>query len=302
MARFGRVFRGVTPIAYIQRTRDYYLALGYAHPYRWAQFDDIPFQPMNKPLAEARVAIVTTAAPYKPGAGDQGPGASYNAAAKFYQVYSDSTATMPDLRISHVAIDRDHTTAADIGTYFPLAALKHASARIGSVAPQFYGFPTNRSHTTTQEVDAPELVRRCLSDGIDVAILVANCPVCHQSCALAARALETAGIATVLMGCARDIVEHVGVPRYLFSDFPLGNAAGRPGDFASQNTSLGLALDLLDTARVPGTTITSPLTWPGPPNWKDDYSNAANLTPDDISIKRAKFDAGKSVAKDLRDG
>ena len=47
------------------------------------------------------------------------------------------------------------------------------------------------------------------------------------------------------MGCAKDIVEHVGVPRFLFSDFPLGNAAGRPKDKASQKATLELALKLL---------------------------------------------------------
>src|SRR5215472_13139241 len=90
------------PVPYMQRTRDYYLALGYGNPYRWAHFDDAPFTPLRKPLAQARVALITTAAPYQPGVGDQGPGAPYNAAAKFYKVYSDTTETVPNLRISHV--------------------------------------------------------------------------------------------------------------------------------------------------------------------------------------------------------
>jgi len=47
---------------------------------------------------------------------------------------------------------------------------------------------------------------------------------------LAARVLEAAGIPAVIMGCARDIVEHAGVPRLLFNNFPLGNGAGLPGD------------------------------------------------------------------------
>ena len=29
------------PIRYMQRTRDWYLALGYDNPYRWAHFDDV---------------------------------------------------------------------------------------------------------------------------------------------------------------------------------------------------------------------------------------------------------------------
>ena len=82
------------PIPYMQRTRDYYQAIGFA-PYRWAHFADVPFTPLAKPLAQSRVALITTAAPFQPGVGDQGPGAKYNAAAKFYKVYSDSTETIP---------------------------------------------------------------------------------------------------------------------------------------------------------------------------------------------------------------
>ena len=55
--------------------------------------------------------------------------------------------------------------------------------------------------------------------------------MCHQTVGLAARHLEAHGIPTVIMGCAKDIVEHCGVPRFLWSDFPLGNSAGRPFDF-----------------------------------------------------------------------
>src|SRR5262249_4957563 len=156
-----------------------------------------------------RIAIVTTAAPYQPDKGDQGPGAPYNAAAKFYAVYSGDTARDHDLRISHIAIDRKHTTADDQGTYFPLPPLRQcaASGRIGSVAPRFHGLPTNRSHRVTLETDCPELVRRCRDDGVDAALLLPNCPVCHQSVSLAARMLEENGIATVVMGCAKDIVE-----------------------------------------------------------------------------------------------
>ncbi|HTP73960.1 MAG TPA: hypothetical protein VML58_17245, partial [Burkholderiaceae bacterium] len=85
------------PVGYMQRTREYYQALGYGEPYRWAHFVDVPFHRLAKPLAECRVAIVTTAAPYRPECGDQGPGATYNAAAKFYRVYSGDSAGDPDL-------------------------------------------------------------------------------------------------------------------------------------------------------------------------------------------------------------
>ena len=142
---------------------------------------------------------------------------------------------------------------------------------------------------------------RCKADLVDAAILVPNCPVCHQTVSLASRALEENGIATIVMGCARDIVEHVGVPRLLFSDFPLGNAAGLPNDKASQVFTLELALRLLEDATAPRTTVRSPLVWNGKPNWKRDYSNVAQLTPEEIARRRSAFDAGKADAKGIRE-
>ena len=39
------------PIGYMARTRDYYAAIGYDTPYRWAHYTSAPFQPLQKPLA-----------------------------------------------------------------------------------------------------------------------------------------------------------------------------------------------------------------------------------------------------------
>jgi hypothetical protein len=162
------------PIPYMQRTREYYLALGYDNPYRWAHHVDVPFAPLQKPLAGSRVALVSTAAPYQPDKGDQGPGARYNAAAKFYKVYSASTATMPDVRISHVGYDRANYRADDPHTWFPLVQLQAAvkAGRLGALTPRFHGAPTNRSQKATIGTDAPEILRRCREDAADVALLV----------------------------------------------------------------------------------------------------------------------------------
>ena len=300
---FGFAAAHDVPIPYLARLREYYQALGYGAPYEWAHYEEVPFQRLARPLAQCRVALVTTAAPYRPELGDQGPGAPYNARAKFYAVYSRDAAQDHDVRISHVAIDRQHTTAEDAGTWFPLPALRRAAeaGRIGSVAPRFHGAPTNRSIRTTLAVDGPEIVARCRADAVDAVVLVPNCPVCHQSVSLVARQLEASGIASVVMGCAKDIVEHVGVPRFVFSDFPLGNAAGRPGDPASQAATLELALALLECAPAARTTVQSPLRWSAEPAWKLDYANVARLAPEEIARRRAEFDAGKAQAKALRE-
>lgn len=164
------------PIRYIDRISTYYRTLGYGKPYRWAQYSDVPFTPLKKPLSESRVALVTTAAPYRPDKGDQGPGAPYNAAAKFYRVYTDSTEGEPDVRVSHIGIDRKHTTAEDMNTWFPLEQLKRLAAegRIGGLTPRFYGAPTNRSQRTTIEQDCTDILARIREDGADAVVIVAN--------------------------------------------------------------------------------------------------------------------------------
>ncbi|MBV9890158.1 MAG: reductase [Rhizobacter sp.] len=297
-ARSNAVASHDVPVPYLERIRTYYQALGYGAPYLWAHHVEVPFVRLARPLASCRVALVTTAAPFRSELGDQGPGAPYNARAKFFSVYSGDTRRDHDVRIAHVAIDRQHTTAEDANTWFPLPALRRAAAkgRIGAVAPRFHGAPTRRSQRTTIEVDAAEVLARCKADHADAAILVANCPVCHQSMALIARRLEASGIATVVLGCAKDIVEHVGVPRFVFSDFPLGNAAGRPNDRASHDATLEIALALLEAAPAPRTTVQSPLRWSGSADWKLDYCNVARLSPDEIARLRAEFDAGKAEA------
>src|SRR5262249_26229151 len=112
----------------------------------------------------------------QPDKGNQGPGAPYNAAAKFYNVYSGDSSIDHDVRISHLGIDRQHTTAEDSNTWFPLPQLRRCAAagQIRDVAPRFPGAPTNRSHRTTLEQHCPKLLARCRADGADAAVLVAN--------------------------------------------------------------------------------------------------------------------------------
>jgi hypothetical protein len=113
---------------------------------------------------------------------------------------------------------------------------------------------------------------------------------------LTARHLEANGIPTVVMGCARDIVENAGVARFLFSDFPLGNSCGKPGDVESQRTLLAMALELLDTASAPRTTVQSPYRWAEDPSWKEDFYGL-DLTPEQIAKARAEFDDQKAVLR-----
>ena len=117
---------------------------------------------------------------------------------------------------------------------------------------------------------------------------------------LVARYLERNGIPTVVMGAAKDIVEWVGVPRFLFSDFPLGNSCGKPHEPDTQRFTLDLALKVLESAIGPRTTVQSPLRWTEDGDWKNDYNNLERMDPAEVAKRRAEFDKVKQVALSQR--
>ena len=88
---------------------------------------------------------------------------------------------------------------------------------------------------------------------------------------LTARHLEANGIPTVVIGSARDIVEQCGVPRFIFTDFPLGNPCGKPYDKQMQQQVIEIALYLLEMARYPLTTVQAPFSWDPAEDWRSTY-------------------------------
>lgn len=86
---------------------------------------------------------------------------------------------------------------------------------------------------------------------------------------LIARHLEENGIPTVIIATGRDIVEHCGVPRLLFVDFPLGSPCGEPHDVAQQRTIFEMSLRVLETATDPRTTFEAGFKWSGGEKWKE---------------------------------
>jgi hypothetical protein len=157
-----------TFVSYIDRTREFYAALGYGRPYRWAHHGDVPFAALPKPLAECRVAAITTASPL----GTRAEPGSLRAGKA---VWSGPVDPAPErLFTDHLSWDKQATHTDDVESFLPIAALRAfaRSGRIGSLAPRFHGVPTDYSQRRNIEVDAPELLRRCREDEVDVALLV----------------------------------------------------------------------------------------------------------------------------------
>lgn len=260
----------MTHVKYIDKTREYYRSQGYKEPYRWANFEDVPFTPLRKPLSECTVALVSTSDVAIRRDGEEAK--SGDEATLVGNVYSLPTDTPEELFYTKQEhFDRVATHLDDVNSYFPITRLHEfvREGRIGKVAARAHGVYTAYSHRKTSEIDAPEVLKRCREDGVDVAVLTPVCPVCHQTISLVARHLEANGIPTVVMAVARDIVETAGVARFLFVDFPLGNPCGEPYQVEQQRDLLEMALKLLETAKAPRTTVRAPFKWSKGDRWKD---------------------------------
>ncbi len=156
-------------VSYIDRTREFYAAQGYERPYRWAHFDEVPFAHLPRPLGECCVTLVTTASPLEDRQVEDGVLRANK------QVWSGSTAEPPDrLFTDDLAWDKQATHTDDVESFLPIRQLEHYSAagRIGAVAARFHGVPTDYSQRRTTEQDAPEILRRCQEDSVDIALLV----------------------------------------------------------------------------------------------------------------------------------
>jgi len=150
-------------VPYMKRTREFYRAQGYTADYQWAQFDDAPFERLQKPLSDCAVAVITTAMP------DTDLGRSKR------QVYSGASFPPPDSMFTdELSWHKTVTHTKDVASFLPLAQLKRCEedGLIGKLSEQFHSVPTEYSQRNTLENDAPDILARCQKDSVDVAILV----------------------------------------------------------------------------------------------------------------------------------
>ena len=160
--------RSDVPVAYMDRTRAYYGALGYPSPYVWSHHDEVPFTPLPRPLAAMRLALVTTASP-----GDR----SNRDARGIKHVWSAPIAPLPSAMFTDdLAWDKETTHTRDVGSFLPIVAAEAlaAAGRFAALTPRFHGISTEYSQRKTIEHDAPELLRRLRDDNAEGAIL---CPI-----------------------------------------------------------------------------------------------------------------------------
>jgi hypothetical protein len=154
-------------VSYMDRSREYYAAQGYAQPYTWATHQDVPFAPLGKRLSECRIGLVTTAGREEREGASQG---------RNREIYAMPVTPAPRrLYTAHLFWDKQATHTDDLDSFLPLNRLAEyaAEGRIASVSPRFYGVPTDYSQGKTIRKDAPQILEWCREDRVDAVLLSA---------------------------------------------------------------------------------------------------------------------------------
>ncbi|MCY3883500.1 MAG: hypothetical protein OXG24_01145 [Gammaproteobacteria bacterium] len=151
------------PVSYIEKTKRYYEAQGFAVPYRWARNEESPIVEMSRPLSKSTIGIASTASTYP------------RRMVEPRSVEAISNDKVPErLYAEDLAWDRKATHLNDRGTFFPIDVLWKLtnSQFIGDVSKRSYFLPTEYSQRKTLQVDAPQVLDRCREDDVEALLLV----------------------------------------------------------------------------------------------------------------------------------
>ena len=154
-------------VSYMDRSREYYAAQGFTQPYAWAHYRDVPFAPLRKPLSQSRIGLVTTV-------GRKDTLDSNQVLPR--ELYAMAADPIPArLYTNHLFWDKKATHTEDVDSFLPLHHLADyvKEGRIGSESPRFYGVPTDYSQNRTINQDAPQILKWCREDNVDVVLLSA---------------------------------------------------------------------------------------------------------------------------------
>jgi D-proline reductase (dithiol) PrdB len=182
-----------------------------------------PGDRLEKPLSQARVALITTAGFYLP---DQQPfQQSFRHDDCSFRVIPWGTPTEM-LLIGQSSDAFDHTgIEADRNLALPLDRLRELvdDGIVGEGAPRHFSFMGSIiAPARLISESGPEIARLLGDDKVDAVFLAPVCPFCHQAAGLLQSLIEKAGIPTVSISLLVDVTARVEPPRVLVVNRPLG--------------------------------------------------------------------------------
>lgn len=210
-----------------------------------------PFTPARRALPMLNLALVSSAGAYIDGT------EPFNVAAR------DGDASFREIPIEVEAEDlqyaaRSYDTAAvrqDRNVQIPIERLLEYQANgvignLNNVWWSFNGFIPN-ARLVADEL-APQIVERLLRYEVQAALLIPASRLCHQTIGLVARAVEEAGIPTIMIAVNRSFVDQVRPPRTAFYIGETGSVVGKPHRKEYQLRVLDETLRWIETFDQPG--------------------------------------------------
>lgn len=210
-----------------------------------------PFTPMRRSLPMLNLALISSAGAYLDGT-DPFDTSAPDGDFTFREMPSEIDPG--DLRFSARGYDPKFVQQ-DPNVQVPLARLFEFESNriIGQLNTAFWsfcGFIPDAARLASETL--PKLVERLTRYEVQAALLVPASRLCHQSIALAARAIESAGIPTMMLAIERDVVDRTRPPRAAFYDGEIGSVAGKPNWPEHQRRILDEALRWIEPMGEPG--------------------------------------------------
>lgn len=205
---------------------------------RWKANDDLrsyafvqntyaPFTPARRALPMLNLALISTA------------GAYIDGTEPFDTTARDGDTNFREIPIEVGAEDlryaaRGYDTSAveqDRNVQIPIDRLMEYQANgvIGTLNNVWWsmnGFIPNAR--LVAETLAPQIIERLKRYEVQAALLVPASRLCHQTAALLARAIELAGIPTMMIAVRRDVIDMARPPRAAYYAGELGSVVGKP--------------------------------------------------------------------------
>ena len=229
---------------------------------RWRANDDLknynfvensyaPFTPARRALPMLNLALISSA------------GAYIDGTEAFDTTTRDGDASFREIPIEVEAADllyaaRGYDPAAvrlDRNVQIPVDRLLEYQANgvignLNSVWWSLNGFIPNAR--LVAEKLAPQIAERVQRYEVQAALLIPASPLCHQTIGLVARAIEEAGIPTMMIAVERSIIDRVRPPRTAFYNGEFGSVVGKPNWKEYQLRVLDESLRWIETFDQPG--------------------------------------------------
>jgi len=210
-----------------------------------------PFTPLRRALPMLNLALISSAGAYIDGT-DPFDTSAPDGDFSFREIPSEID--LSDLRFAARGYEL-RFVQQDPNVQVPLARLAEFRAnrvigQLSSVFWSFCGFIPDAARLADEML--PKVVERLKRYEVQAALLIPASRLCHQSVALAARAIESARIPTITLGVQLDVMEHARPPRLAYYEGQLGSVAGNAKWPEHQRRVLDEALRWLEPMGEPG--------------------------------------------------